>query len=76
MTTLVLDDLCAPQRDLLSAMPVLERCEWRLPGGVGFPAYFAALGTSRSAGQGNGLRQRQDSPGREASEQTVTGAGA
>lgn len=48
MTTLVLDDLCAPQRDVLAAMPILDACEWRAPGGAGFAAYFSSLGVSRS----------------------------
>lgn len=48
MTTLVLDDLCAPQREVLAAMPILDACEWRAPGGEGFAAYFSSLGASRS----------------------------
>ena len=76
MTTLVLDDLCPPQRDMLSAMPVLERCEWGAPGGVGFAAFFASLGASRATPHSAGVRERQDSQGLDRANLSAAGAGA
>ena len=80
MTTLVLDDLSTPQREVLAAMPIRDSREWRTWDDAGFTALRPSPGSPRALHCPDAAHEAVDRrpvvSGSEIGTDTSTGAGA
>jgi hypothetical protein len=76
MTTLVLDDLSTPQRDVLAAMPIRDSCEGRAREDAGFAALFSSPGSPLSLHCANAAHHDVDRRPIDLDTEASTGAGA